>query len=218
MGFLEDGDRMKSLVIVSCMFLSSAWSASADITAQEITGPNEYFFSSSTYYVNASATNASVEVDFIPGNRSWSGSVGYQTKDGSAVAGADYTAVSGTISWSGPALKNFNVPLTPTNCSRDRTIRLSLSIDTNSVSRCAEATLIIPAAPPVLSIAIGSNGVVRLSWPVAYTNYSVETIASAELGSGQWSPAIGAASLAGDQCVIECAVDGPSRFFRLRKQ
>jgi hypothetical protein len=130
----------------------------------------------------------------------------------------DYTSASGTIWWSGPALKNFNVPLTPTNCAQERTIKLSLLIDSNSVSRCAEALLVIPATPPILSIAAGSNNTIRLSWPVAYTNYVLETVPVGGLNSGQWSTAPGSASPVNNQFVMDFAADGGSRFFRLRKQ
>jgi hypothetical protein len=210
---------MKSFLKISCLLLFSVLPVFADISIQDTTGPNEYYFSSGVYYVDANATNASVEVDFIPGNRSWIGSVAYQTTNDTAVAGQDYTAVSGTLSWSGPALRSISVPLHPSACPTNKAIHLSLiKTESNSIVSRSDATLIILAPPPTLSIGAGPNGTIRLSWPAAYTNYSVETITGSEMNSGQWTPASGAASFAGGQLVMDYAVDGPSRFFRLRKQ
>src|SRR5436309_7318054 len=78
-----------------------------------ITGPNTYGFVSSTFYTPAGATKASITVVLQPGNPSYVGSVGYTTIDGTAVAGQDYTPVSGTLTFDSPAWQHFDIPLLP---------------------------------------------------------------------------------------------------------
>jgi len=67
---------------------------------------------SSSAYTTAPASTALVAI-YRTGNSTGAASVSYTTVDGSAVAGNDYTATSGTVSWSDgeAAIKTVSVPV-----------------------------------------------------------------------------------------------------------
>jgi hypothetical protein len=193
--------------------------AFAQITPQDTTGPNIFYFPSETWFASVNATSVTVEVSFYPGNRSWSGSVNYRTEDGTAVAGTDYTPVAGTLTWSGPTVRSFVVPLQPSTSLVDRTLTVRLlATETNCVLTRDHATLVLPAVPPALSIASGQDRTVRLSWPTIYTNYMIETASGTTTDPGAWSSFTGSPALVNDEFVVEFVPDQPSRLFRLRKQ
>jgi hypothetical protein len=92
------------------------------------------------------------------GNTNNAFSVNYSTGDGTAVAGRDYTAVSGTITFAPGQLTNtFNVPVTPIQTPGSNTVlNLTLSNPANaSLQTLSNATLTIindnPAVPGLIS-------------------------------------------------------------------
>src|SRR5262245_37571444 len=78
--------------------------------------PSTVYFSSSTYSVSEGAGNATITVNLsAPGPEV---TVQYATSNGSATAGSDYTATSGTLTI--PAFntsKTFTVPITDDDAS-----------------------------------------------------------------------------------------------------
>jgi hypothetical protein len=93
--------------------------------ASPTTNPGRVSFASSTFAGKAGAT-ATITVSRIAGNHGVV-SVAYRTVDGSALSGRDYTAASGTLTWSdgdGNA-KSFQVRLSPQATASSLTLALS---------------------------------------------------------------------------------------------
>jgi sulfur carrier protein ThiS len=111
-------------------------------------------FSSLAYSVIRSAGSASIFV--IRGNVTNSAvSVNYATTNGTAVAGVDYSSVSGTLTFSSNmTFALFSVPILGGPASGDKTVLLSLSNPSGNASLVSpsSATLTI-LSPPVLSSA-----------------------------------------------------------------
>lgn len=207
--------RRTSLNCCLALLVSYALPFQAQITPLNTARPNEFYFPQNIYYAEATATSATIEVSFIPGNRSWSGIVGFSTEAGTAQEGVDYTAVEGTLSWDGPALRNIEIPLNPTPSPEERTIKLALhAVESNCVLSRPEATLVIPATPPTLNIAAGASGI-QLSWPAAYVDYLVET--ATDSAPANWLPVPSAPTQTGDQWVVTFPPDHENRLFRLRR-
>lgn len=204
----------RCLGVIICALPSMA----ADRSTQMITGPDTYFFMSSVYYAEPADTNATITLGFHPGNPSWTGSVGFSTGDGTAISNRDYTAVSSTVWFNGPAPKTVNVPVRPSRSPADRIVRLGLTkISSNSIITAGAATLVLRGAPyPTLAIISGTSNTIRLSWPAAYTNYVVESSASLQSAPKQWSP-MNPPSQTNDEFVVEGKVGEQKRFFRLRR-
>ncbi|MBV8201743.1 MAG: fibronectin type III domain-containing protein [Acidobacteria bacterium] len=74
--------------------------------------PGSLALSAATYSAQSSAANASISVD-RNGGTSGAVSVQYETSDGTAHAGTDYTAASGTLDWSDgdASAKSFSIPI-----------------------------------------------------------------------------------------------------------
>ncbi|MDB6027146.1 MAG: hypothetical protein JWM68_3369 [Verrucomicrobiales bacterium] len=146
------------------------------ITPYETTRPNEFYFTSDVYYVDEDATNAVIEVGFVPGDRSYSGSVNYSTTNGSAQCGQDYVGVTNTLSFSGPApTRTFTIPIQKDAlCEGNETVQLVLSSGSAFITR-STATLIIvdKTAPPKLDMT-KSNNTLTLSWPTNFTNCALQ--------------------------------------------
>jgi hypothetical protein len=85
-------------------------------------------FSSATYSVNEDAGNIVITVNRVEGATS-NVTVDFATSNGTAVAGSDYTATSGTLSFvQGETSKTFSIPITFDNIDEgDETINLALS-------------------------------------------------------------------------------------------
>ena len=85
-------------------------------------------FSSATYSVNEDAGNIVITVNRVEGATS-NVTVDFATSNGTAVAGSDYTATSGTLSFvQGETSKSFSIPITFDNIVEgDETINLTLS-------------------------------------------------------------------------------------------
>jgi hypothetical protein len=102
--------------------LSSALPGASSVLGAPATGtvmitdddpPGAIDFKSLRYDVNEAARTASVTVERV-GGVGGAVSIDYQTKDGSATAGSDYAATSGTLHWAAgdSADKTFTIPIT----------------------------------------------------------------------------------------------------------
>ena len=108
-------------------------------------------FSSATYAVNETAGTATITVTRTNGS-SGAISVSYATGNGTATAGSDYTAVSGTLSWldGDSAVKTFTIPiLTDTLVEGNETVNLTLSAPTGGavLGASSAAALTITDSP-----------------------------------------------------------------------
>jgi phosphatidylethanolamine-binding protein (PEBP) family uncharacterized protein len=89
----------------------ATWDAIGVTTTPSTPLPDEVAFSDATYSVDEAGVAASITVSRT-GNTSGSATVDYATADGSAVAGADYTTTTGTLSFAaGEASQIFSVPI-----------------------------------------------------------------------------------------------------------
>src|SRR5687767_3509094 len=93
------------------LLLLSVNSSVGDPRQQDTTQPNRFAFGRAEYVVPENATNAVVTILFYPGNRSMSGSCGFRTEDGTAIAGEDYLHVEGSLNFSGGGPRSFSVPI-----------------------------------------------------------------------------------------------------------
>ncbi len=82
------------------------------LIASSDTGASTLQFTAAVYSVSEGDTKARIRVTRV-GDASGEASVAYATSDGTAAAGADYTASSGTLSWADgdAAEKHFDVPV-----------------------------------------------------------------------------------------------------------
>lgn len=94
-----------------------------------VTGVVSFQFSSAAYTVPENDREATITVTRTGGDTSGAGSVAYATSNGTATAGQDYVAVSGTLNFApGETAKTFIVPiLNDTEVEGDETVNLTLS-------------------------------------------------------------------------------------------
>lgn len=91
--------------------------------------PGSLRFSNASYSVSEGAASATIQVQRVGGDDG-AVSVGYSTANGSAQAGSDYSAVSGTLNWADndDDNKSFQVPiLADADDEANETVQLSLS-------------------------------------------------------------------------------------------
>ncbi|GAP93589.1 PA14 domain-containing protein [Leptolyngbya sp. NIES-2104] len=100
----------------------------ARITIIDNDAPTTYEFSGANYNVNENGGPATITVQ-RSGNTAIAGSINYATSNGTATAGSDYTAASGTLSFAAnETSKTFAIPITDdTEGERNETINLTLS-------------------------------------------------------------------------------------------
>lgn len=186
--------------------------------AQDTSVPNQFAFTCDTYFVDKSASNAVINVEFIPGNRSWSGSVDFYTSNGTAQAGTDYQPASGTLSFSGPGtpvpvidVPILNNPAHTTNV----TVELFLS-NSNAIISRSHATLVIvdKSDDPPLHIEPHPDGV-TVSWPAIYENFTLEK--SASFLGGDWGAVATQPVVNDNHCVVYDYYTETPAFYRLRK-
>jgi hypothetical protein len=109
--------------------ISSPGSAVVTITGDAVIAPGALSLAASTFSVAQNAGTLTVTVNRIGGS-SGAVSVEYATTNGTAVAGADFTAASGTLNWGDgdSAAKNFSVAIsnaTPYSGSKSFKVVLS---------------------------------------------------------------------------------------------
>src|SRR5262249_40058565 len=82
------------------------------INDNDVAQPGVLAFSSATYPVNENAGTATITVNRTGGSNV-AVTVNYATSNGSATAGSDYTAASGTLTFAiGDTSKTFTIPIT----------------------------------------------------------------------------------------------------------
>lgn len=179
--------------------------------------PNEFWFTSDVYQVDEDATNAVITVGFAPGNRSWQGSVDYSVRSGTATAGEDFIAVSGTLYFSGPGtpVPTINIPIINDELQEgDETVQISLS-NSNAIIAQTNATLVIIEKPPSLKIAASGNGKISLTWPESFSNFVLEK--SAQPTGNNWSLVSSVQNVSNGVCCVEEPPSVTPVFYRLRK-
>jgi hypothetical protein len=68
---------------------------------------------------------------------------------------------------------------------------------------------------PVLAIARGASGTLRVTWPAAHSNYVLQ--ASSSLSSPHWLEVTTPAVVVENTCVVTNTMDNGMQFFRLKK-
>jgi hypothetical protein len=182
---------LQSAIVLCCVgiFLNAATGNAKDaggVTTQDTTQPNQFYFTSDVYYVDEDATSAVIEVGFVPGDRSFSGSVTYYTVNGTAVSGQDYTGVTNTLVFSGPGpSKTFTIPIQIDGLLEgNETVQLFLSNPNANLTR-SNATLVIIDKPPRPKLDfIKSNNAVTISWATNFTNFVLQK--TTNLPSTNW--------------------------------
>ena len=99
-------------------------------------------FSAANYSVNEAGPTATISVARV-GSKTQAVTVNYATSNGTALAGSDYTAKSGTLSWAANdgAAKTFSVPIVnDTAVEPNETVKLTLSNPTGGANLTAPTT------------------------------------------------------------------------------
>jgi glucose/arabinose dehydrogenase/ribosomal protein L35AE/L33A len=147
--------------------LGGQTTATLTITSDDVaTQPGSLQFSGATY--NASETNASVTITVSrAGGSDGAVSVNYATANGTATAGSDYTATSGTLNFAaGETTKTFTIPIINDSLVESpETVTLTLSNPTGgaTLGSQANATLTITSddtngQPVTVTLQQGVNG------------------------------------------------------------
>jgi hypothetical protein len=123
--------------------------------------PGELQFDSATYSIAESGVTATITVNRINGSLGAVG-VSYATSNGTATAGSDYTATSGTLSWGDgeTTSKTFTLAITnDTAVEGDETVTLTLSTPTGGATLGSQsaATLTINDDDTNLTMDIGDG-------------------------------------------------------------
>ena len=153
--------------------ISNPGSASVTISGDAVAPVGTVHLSSSGYTVEQGAGTVTITVDRAGGS-SGAVSVGYATANGSAVAGTDYTAVSGTLSWANgdAASKTFQVAVSNAKpFSGNKSFNVTLSGPSGG------ATL---SAPTSTGVSISGDAVAALgALQLAASSYTVTQSAGA---------------------------------------
>lgn len=142
-------------------------------------------FSSTAFAVNESVGTATITVTRA-GTGSGAASVNYATSNGSATAGQDYTAASGTLNWASgdTGAKTFTVPITEDlTLEPSETINLALSSPAGTIlgaPSTAVLTILDNDSIPEISIndvtQAEGNGLNQLTFTVNLSNASGQTV------------------------------------------
>jgi len=142
-------------------------------------GTDAVQFSSTGFSVNEGVVNAVITVTRT-GAGSAAASVNYATSNGTATAGQDYTAVSGTLAWNAGDLsaKTFNVPISEDSLQESgETVNLALSNPTNvTLGSPNAATLTILDNDGIPDVSVNDvtqaegNGLNQLVFTVSLSN------------------------------------------------
>jgi len=164
------------------------------ITVQaKATTPGAFKFASATTSVGEGAGHATILVE-RSGGQDGAVSVQYATSNGSAAAGLDYTATSGTLTWADgdEANKSFTIPILNRHLNGPgKTVNLTLSNPTGGATLGSPSTAVLtildntggpgpgspPAAPTGLHAAAQSTSAIQLDWSEAssgVTQFHVE--------------------------------------------
>jgi ribosomal protein L35AE/L33A len=121
--------------------LGSPATATVTIVDNEQPQPGQFQFSNATYSVNENGGSITITVNRVNGNNG-AVSVNYATSNGSATAGSDYTAASGTLNFAdGQTSATFTVNITDdTIFEGNETFTVSLSSPTGGATLGSPAT------------------------------------------------------------------------------
>ncbi|MGH9362848.1 MAG: Calx-beta domain-containing protein, partial [Thermoanaerobaculia bacterium] len=173
------------------------------VVVQGAASPGALSFTTSNFSVSEGGGNATINVRRTGGDDG-AVSVQYATANGSATAGSDYTAKTGTLSWPDNDDNNKSFTVAITNDTADEaneTVQLSLSNPTGgaTLGSPSSATLTIndnddsgpgpsaPAAPSNLQAAAISTSEIRLTWTDNANNETAFLIERRPLG-GTFTP------------------------------
>lgn len=205
--------------LFAILLLDCSWLRAEPPVAADTTVPNTFAFSSDSYFAQNETSNVMVKVEFIPGDRSWSGTVDFATSNGTAVAGVDYQATNGTLHFSGPGtpVPVITVPIFK-NESRatNVTVELFLSNPNAYITR-SHATLVIVDTnqPPPLQISRPNADSIQLCWPAIYSGIVLEK--NFDLSNPSWNEVPAAAQTNNGYCSVFEPMTDPPAFYRLRK-
>ncbi|MFN8494327.1 MAG: Calx-beta domain-containing protein [Caldilineaceae bacterium] len=139
------GDKTFNLVLDQPVDVALGVPAQATVTLHDAQTAATVHFSSATYTVTESAGTAVIAVT-LSGSPSGAVTVSYATSNGTALAGQDYTATSGALTFApGEFSKTFSIPITQdTVRENNETVNLTLSSPANvTLGAPATATLTI---------------------------------------------------------------------------
>jgi len=167
--------------VLSLAGCGGAGSDSVDPLAQNATAGSAIALSAATYSVGQSAGSVSVVVTRT-GDTTGAATVKYASANQTAVAGSDYTSVSGTLSWTAgdTSSKTITVPVngtTPFSGAKTFTVALSEPSSSASVAPPASATVSIAGTGAASSGTVG-----KLQFSAA--TYSVQQ------GNGEFTVAV----------------------------
>lgn len=116
-------------------------STNSIVSSQTTSNPGSFAFGASSYSAAENAGSVTITVT-RSANTNVAASVNYATSNGSATAGSDYTAASGTLSFAaGETSKTFSVALLNDNVIEpDETVSLALSAPTGGATLGTPAT------------------------------------------------------------------------------
>jgi hypothetical protein len=126
---------------------TSSSSSSSSSSSVQSSSANAFVFSAYAYEAAENGGTVTITVNRT-GSTSGGVSVNYATSNGTAVAGTDYTATSGTLNFAtGESAKTFTIPLTDeTNVDGNKTVNLALSSPTGGVPLGTPSTAVLTIA------------------------------------------------------------------------
>ena len=148
---LEEGDETVMLTLSNASNATIGGNSPATLTILDDDCPSVVGFSSPTYSVLEGAGTATIAVS-LDRKSKCTVTVGYAASDGTATAGEDYTAASGTLTFSpGSTTQNFIVLITNDDLLEgDETVTLTLADANKATLGLDEATLtILDDEPPI---------------------------------------------------------------------
>lgn len=181
------------------------------------TACNSVQFSAATYSASQSDNSAGILV-LRNGDTSTSATVKYATSDGTALAGRDYTATSGTLSFSAnDQSKTINVPILNNSSSQGGTVKLALSEPSADMAlgTPSTATLTIEQKGsqctdpfPAVSGALSVNGESKPYSHVGGVSESISTtISSASANGGKGSASLSTQFQNGPGDVVQASLN-----------
>lgn len=185
-------------------------------TPKDTGAPNQFWFSSSEYLVTESETNLVITVEWIAGNRGFTGWVDYFATNGTATVGSDFTPVSGRLYFNSPAWQNFSIPIHADSfVEGEETIQLVIA-NPDAILLTSNAVVKIQDVQPLpkIDIAHGANNSIVLSWPGEPSEFALETSASA---GATWAEVPVPQSLVNGKSQVTLACNGQLALFRLKK-
>ncbi|KAF0249046.1 MAG: Endoglucanase, partial [bacterium] len=175
--------------------------STAVLTITNVPKPGTLQFSAATYSVAENGSSATITITRANGSEG-SVSVNYATSDGTATAGADYTAASGTLTFAnGVTSQTFTVPIVDDLIDEvDETVNLSLSNPTGAIlGTPSTALLTITDNDPPASLSINDITVTEASSGTSIATFTVNlTPASALTVMVNFATANGTATAGSD--------------------